>query len=769
MNFKRIKFISFMGLLFTCLVVAAEPLKLISHKQSNYVIVLDHNAIPSEQTAAHELQYYLTRISGVVLPIQHAAPNSGPAIYVGCGTELAARLPNLDLTKLRPDEIIIKSTRSGDIVLSGNRPRGTLYAVYAFLEQELGVRWWSSQAEYVPAVDTVVLRDLNIRYAPPFAWREAYYADVIRNPVFAARMKNNGVRDTVSVEYGGHDLLWGDTVDFWVPASEYRTSHPEWFSGNASDGQPCLTNAAFRTQLVENIRLALRDHPAIHTIAIIQNDNQNYCRCTGCVAQMAKLGNPSDLLIEFMNRVADELAKEFPEITIETLAYQYTRPAPLSVKPSSRVRVRVCSIEADFARPLNSAANAGVDRDLQAWSVITTQLAVWNYVANFTNYAIPHPNLTALATDLRYFARHGVKSAFEQGDVGSGQAGDFAAMRVWVLSHLMWDPSLNEDAVIKEFLAGYYGAAAPYLTQYLDLLARSMAEYPTVKLTTYMPDTAAWLPYSRLCDAKKILASAQAAVAGDAPRSHRVALVQAGLDWALLWRMESSFWGVVNTPAAKPDKTALAYLLKQTVAVLASEATATGGGCLGEGMSSEQCINNLRLRLGLDVRVDLGKWPDFMARLPASDVIKLMPEQYSIINWGHARKVEDTKAVGGWAWQLRTDSTVWAVQFPLPAINETGHRWELWVELRTPNDFTPDLMVARAGVFSWVSGHDAGVEIPAGKISGTQYRFVSLGSFEFNQNSLVYVAGVKTNPSGEIRVNRMVLTRRTSPTSVCTQ
>ena len=51
---------------------------------------------------------------------------------------------------------------------------------------------------------------------------------------------------------------------------------------------------------------------------------------------------------------------------------------------------------------------------------------------------------------------------FEQGDAGS-RVGDFVRLRAWLISHLMWDPSRDEKALIHEFLEGYYGPAAPHL------------------------------------------------------------------------------------------------------------------------------------------------------------------------------------------------------------------------------------------------------------------------------------------------------------------
>lgn len=43
---------------------------------------------------------------------------------------------------------------------------------------------------------------------------------------------------------------------------------------------------------------------------------------------------------------------------IDTLAYQYTRPAPKKTVPRSNVIIRLCSIECNFALPFSDPSNA---------------------------------------------------------------------------------------------------------------------------------------------------------------------------------------------------------------------------------------------------------------------------------------------------------------------------------------------------------------------------------------------------------------------------
>lgn len=98
------------------------------------------------------------------------------------------------------------------LVLTGaeGSKRGTLYAVYEFLEREVGVRWWTHTEEFVPQTPALAIRPLDIRYKPPFLYRETFSWGMVHEErqwgyddsdaavqdwakaKFAARLRNNG-------------------------------------------------------------------------------------------------------------------------------------------------------------------------------------------------------------------------------------------------------------------------------------------------------------------------------------------------------------------------------------------------------------------------------------------------------------------------------------------------------------------------------------------------------------------------------------------------
>ena len=106
--------------------------------------------------------------------------------------------------------------------------------------------------------------------------------------------------------------------------------------------------------------------------------------------------------------IAEDIEHDFPKVRIDTLAYQYTRKPPKTLRPRRNVIVRLCSIECCFAHPLetcSSPENARFRADITAWQPVAPTLYVWDYTPNFAHYQQPFPNFDALQPNVRNFAR----------------------------------------------------------------------------------------------------------------------------------------------------------------------------------------------------------------------------------------------------------------------------------------------------------------------------------------------------------------------------
>ena len=504
------------------------------------VIVISADATESEQHAANELADFLRQITGTKFEIQ-AHPTAGKSrLLVGPGAAKLA-MSDFSIDGLGSDGIIIR-TVGDDLILAGGRPRGTLYAVYTFLEEHVGCRWWSSKVSSIPIKPTLEIGTLNIRYVPPLEYRESFWFDAF-NGDWAVRNKSNGNSVRVDDKRGGKHIYEGFVHTFFplIPPKKYFGDHPEWFSeikGKRSHErtQLCLTNEEMRKELIKNLKERLRNNPAATIASVSQNDWRGNCQCSKCAAIEKEEGSPAGLMLRFVNAVAGEIEDEFPNVAISTLAYQYTRKPPKITKPKPNVIVRLCSIECSFSKPLAEERNKKFRDDIVGWSKICNRLYIWDYTTNFRHYIMPHPNLLVLGPNVKFFVDHNVKGIFEQGAYTSNGA-EMAELRAWVLAKLLWYPTLDGRKLIGEFIEGYYGPASSLIKDYLEITHDAVEESGD-QLGCFSQHTAKFLSFETLSKGWEKLKAAEATVTDDPGLHFRVQVAQMPIMYTFMMRWD---------------------------------------------------------------------------------------------------------------------------------------------------------------------------------------------------------------------------------------
>jgi hypothetical protein len=630
--------------------------------KSAYVIVVADDADEVAKYAARELQDHLKQVMSAELPIvgeSSLAGGDAPKILVGDTKVTRRLLPQLDSKSLGSDGIVMK-TAGDDLILTGGRPRGVLYAVDTFLEDSVGVRWWTSTESTIPTKPTLTIDALDVTYVPKFRYREVFNLDVMHNSraAFASRLKLNGQHQAIPPEMGGHYSLlgWCHTSFHLVPPNTYFGAHPEWFAmlnGKRQAGsQLCLTNREMQKVLIAKALDLARRNPVAGMISISQNDTHGPCQCPDCATVVKEEGSESGPWIRLCNTVAAEINKEYPDFLVETLAYQYTRKPPKLTKPSKNVIVRLCSIEADFSHPLAGESNQSFGDDLRGWKAIAPNLFIWNYVTNFADYLIPHPNMTPFAADLRFFADHNVIGVFEQGDYSNDRAGDFLPLRTWLLAKLLWDPSRDQAKLTEEFLNGYYGAAGPHLAKYLAIV-NAPAEKANFRMGCYNTRTD-FLSNGAIAAATKHFDDASRAVSGDAELERRVRRERLAIDHVRLLRYD--FRKAVErleTPEAARDE----YTAKASE--WASAARASGVRNFSEMQGIDAYVTTLAARASQFIPPAI---PPRGAKLPDGQ-FDLQEDQFHLHNPGtDAALVDDDKASNKRAARMPAASSQWAVQ-----------------------------------------------------------------------------------------------------------
>jgi hypothetical protein len=467
-------------------------LTLVSEGVSEYVIVRGENASPSEVTASTELQKYLKQICGAELPI---VTDSTAAVEkeIVVGKTNRETDGEFDREKLGTDGFVIK-TSDAKLYLVGGEKRGTLYAVYEFLESYLGCRFFTQTVETVPTLTTITIdaikQDLQLPY---FDYRNVFWYDYFKDEIAVKRKVNANIANQRSDAYGGVVGYTGaasHTFSAFCNPDVYYKDHPEYFAktGAARNaGSLCLTNPDVLQLAIDYTRGLLEKNPDAYMISITQNDNVVWCMCDDCVAVYEEEGGHySGTMLRFVNAIARDVAKDYPNVYIDTFAYLQTASAPTMTVAEDNVIVRLCHVTGCSSHTVEDRCWGGTIHKyassldgtilpladcLEAWGEICKNVYIWDYNTCFHQYNQIYPNFNSLLDNAYYYQDNNVRGVFAQGAY-QGASGEFAQLRAYLTSKILWDPMMTSKEFythMDEFLRAVYGPGGGKLREFLDL------------------------------------------------------------------------------------------------------------------------------------------------------------------------------------------------------------------------------------------------------------------------------------------------------------
>jgi hypothetical protein len=516
---------------------------------TTWAILIAPGASASMRHGAEELTVHLKRMTGADFPVRACDVEAatwpqglGGAIVVRDDAQAANRE---NRPPLGPEAFRVR-TITGDglprIEITGDARRGALYGCYSFLEDDLGVRWFTPTITRVPTRNDLTIAAIDRTERPAFEYREPFCAEAFDGP-WAARNRTNGNSQRLDEPLGGK-VKYGTFVHTFndlVPPDTHFDAHPEYFSlieGQRKKGyfQLCLTNPDVLRISIDRVRDWIANNPDATIFSVSQNDTGFACQCEACKAVEAEEGAPSGVVLRFVNAVADAIAKDHPHVLIDTLAYQWTEAPPKLVRPRPNVRIRLAPIGACVAHAMDRCdANTTPLANLDAWSKITNQLYIWHYCTNFANYPQPLPDLDSIVGTTRVFHARGVVGLFYQGAYAAGGGGFLAELKAYLQAKLMWRPDRDADAIVADYLDGVYGPAAPQLRAWVDLV-HGPARQSNVHAKIYDPPTVSYLSDEMLVAGAMIFDAAEMAAKDDPTALDQVRRARLALEHVQLAR-----------------------------------------------------------------------------------------------------------------------------------------------------------------------------------------------------------------------------------------
>ena len=379
---------------------------------------------------------------------------------------------------LKEEAFLVDVTLRGEeasMTIRGGSGRGVLYGVYKFLERFAGVRYFTPDLEKIPESDIVLSNGNILAFEPYFESRRMSWYSGRTNSDW-----NN--KNGVNGHDGANEAKYGYKETYGAGLFVHTLGWLSETGGGASDN-PCLTSEEIYQTVMKNLRARLEEDPTVDIVSVSQNDKNVYCTCENCSAIIEEEGSPSGLMLRFVNRIAEELEEDYPDLVIDTLAYNYTQKPPKITKPRHNVCVRVCSIRVCFMHPMTECPDAKGPNgvcwtrtyeflpDFLGWGEICDRIYVWDYTTNFAYYIAPFSNFGAIRENMRLYYENGVRGMFPQGN-GQSISGEFGELRAYLLAKLMWDPYMSEEEYymhMDEFLEAYYGEGWEGIRKFIDL------------------------------------------------------------------------------------------------------------------------------------------------------------------------------------------------------------------------------------------------------------------------------------------------------------
>lgn len=496
---------------------ASAQLTLVKDGKAVSRIVLSEKNDINHQ-AADLLQDFVQRISGASLPIVEGKAKAGDVIIGGKSTEAGE-----DGFTICTEQNQLRITSGGD--------KGSIYGVVTLLEKYMGVSYYAYKAYTLTPSKTITLPEIHLSETPAFRYRQSfsYGCD---DPIYKMWFRLEEP-DEVFI-----DNMWVHTFDRLMPSDVYGKEHPEYYSYINGEHRPgnhsqwCLTNPDVYNFVVQKLDSIFKANPDKKLISVSQNDGNNtFCTCENCRKVYEEEGSPAGAYIRFMNK----LAERFPDKEISTLAYLFTMHPPKKVKPLPNVNIMLCDIDCKREVPLtDNASGREFVEALEGWSAISDNIFVWDYGINFDNMVSCFPNFHVLQKNIQLFKKNHATMHFAQ--VNGTKGTDFSEMRAYMIGKLMWDPYQNADSLMRSFMTGYYGAAAPYLYQYQKIMQGGLLA-SGIDLWIYDSPVSHknGMLNDRLCKTyDELFDQAEAAVASDTTLLNRVQLSRLSLIYSEL-------------------------------------------------------------------------------------------------------------------------------------------------------------------------------------------------------------------------------------------
>jgi hypothetical protein len=367
-------------------------------------------------------------------------------------------------------------TIGSSVFLLGGGAWGTVWAAYEFLTIQIGYEFYyeNSFSFDEERCKNCALEQIDMTDKPDYEWRMAGDAEAANSKSLRTRLRMTEGSDmwamTGNISYAHNYLAY-------VPTSLY-SQHPDWF--NSGLNTLCFSRDpdGLRAYVLEQMKEILTSLPNAYTIGFTQQDSDKWCDCSSCQKVISQYGGANSatqvlFMISLANDLQAWLSTAFPgrTVTLYFFAYWMTFTPPTFSEDlifPDNLGVIVAPLHANHQYSFYSSVNSSIAANISIWSKFTSNIAAWDYEANFGDYLAPYDAANKLVENIRYFKELGSSIYFNQAEYTTDNRSFFARWRQYIESKLLWNVDEDVNVLTDNFFENYYKDAAEAMRNWYD-------------------------------------------------------------------------------------------------------------------------------------------------------------------------------------------------------------------------------------------------------------------------------------------------------------